>query len=156
VRIDQDAAARKTADDIEVILEQGKGVEAAQLAQAAMREFGDSDASGRLVKLKLQADALQGVQKGEDGATRFARFRGEGESALRDKNLRAAALAFEQALAARDDANLRKQYDDSRVALERYDDLRRKAAELRRDPESLEDALAALQEAAKCWDTLQV
>src|SRR5262249_38856109 len=155
-RIDQDAAARKTADDIETILEQGKGAEAAQLAQAAVKEFGDSDASGRLAKLKLQADALQGVQKAEDAGTRFNRFRGEGDAALREKNLRAAALAYEQGLAARDDAPVRKQYDEARASVDRYDDLRRKAAELRRDPESLEDALAALQDAAKAWDTLQV
>ncbi|HEV3448500.1 MAG TPA: tetratricopeptide repeat protein, partial [Gemmataceae bacterium] len=37
-----------------------------------------------------------------------------------------------------------------------YDDNRRRAAELRRDPAHLEEALAALQEAAKAWDTLQV
>src|SRR5262249_5496866 len=36
------------------------------------------------------------------------------------------------------------------------DDNRRRAAELRRDPGTLEDALAALQEAAKAWDTLDV
>src|SRR5262249_56055093 len=59
VRIDQDAAARKTADDIETILEQGKGAEAAQLAQAAVKEFGDSDASRRLPNLNLHAPSLQ-------------------------------------------------------------------------------------------------
>src|SRR5262249_28530424 len=36
VRIDQDAAARKTSNEIEAILDQGKGVEAAKLAQSAL------------------------------------------------------------------------------------------------------------------------
>src|SRR5439155_19489244 len=43
-----------------------------------------------------------------------------------------------------------------RTSLDRYDELRKKAAELRRDPNNLEDAVAALQDAAKAWDTRQV
>src|SRR5205085_6770870 len=40
--------------------------------------------------------------------------------------------------------------------LGRYDAARRRAAELRRDPTQLEDALAALRDAAREWDTLPV
>lgn len=156
LRIDQDAIARKTVNDIETVLDQGKAADAAQLAQAALREFGDSDYAPQLVKLKLQADALQAAQKEEDRGARQQRFRSEGDAALKENNLRAAALAFEQALAARDDIALRRRLDDVRGALDRYDGLRRKAAELRGDPNNLEDALAALQEAAQVWDTLQV
>jgi tetratricopeptide (TPR) repeat protein len=75
---------------------------------------------------------------------------------LRDQNLRAAALAFEQALQYGPDPDLRRQYDEIRVRLTRYDENRRRGAELRRDPMHLEDALAALREAAQAWDTLQV
>jgi tetratricopeptide (TPR) repeat protein len=155
-RLDQDAAARKTVNEIETVLDKGKGTEASQLATAALKEFGDGDQADKLIQVKLQADALQAVQKVEDADARFQRFKNEGDAAIQEKNLRAAALAFEQAVAAREDVALRKQLDDIRTSLQAYDDLRRKAAELRRDSNNLEDALAALNDAAKAWDTLQV
>ena len=108
------------------------------------------------MKLRLQADALQNAGAKEDAAARAQRYRDEGEAAWREQNLRAAALAFEQALQARDDARLQNQLEDIRGKLEKYDGLRRRAAELRRDPQQLEDALVALTDAAKSWDTLQV
>src|SRR5947209_3489200 len=42
------------------------------------------------------------------------------------------------------------------ATLSRYEENRRRAGELRRDPAQLEDALAAYQEAARAWDTLEV
>ncbi|MCI0641674.1 MAG: hypothetical protein L0Y72_25985 [Gemmataceae bacterium] len=155
-RIDQDEAAKKTVQDIETILEQGKAADASKLAQDALREFGDGDSADRLIKLRLEADALAGALKPEEAAARFARFSAEGEAALKERNLRAAALAFEQALQAKDDARLRDQLASVRASLDKYDSLRKKAAQERKDPAQLEDALAALQEAAKEWDTLQI
>ena len=157
-RIGQEDAARKTLQEIEAILETGRGKEAAELADDALQQFGATDLSGRLVALKLQADALAMAQRGkeEDGGVRYQRLRDQGEAALKEKNLRAAALAFEQAVQAKEDARLLEQLKEIRAALEDYDDLRRKAAELRRDPGQLEEAIAALEEAAKAWDTLQV
>lgn len=155
-RLEQEAAAKKTVQNIATILDEGKADDAAKLAQQALKEFGDRDLSEQLVKLRLQAEALGATEKKEDAAARFERFRAEAQAALTEKNLRAAALALEQALAAKEDAVLRAQYEETRVRLEKYDGLRKKAAELRQDPVQLEDALAALHEAAKTWDTLQI
>ena len=49
-----------------------------------------------------------------------------------------------------------RQLEQVRTSLARYDQQRQRAAELRRDPAQLEDALAALQDAVRTWDTLQV
>jgi tetratricopeptide (TPR) repeat protein len=155
-RIEQHAAAKKTVQDIETVLEEGRAKEAAQLIRKALEEYGGTDLAPQLTKLRLQADALVAAGQSEDAAARYQRFRDEGEAALRDKNLRAAALAFEQALNARDDARLKEQLDQVRGDLARYDDSRRKAQELRRDPAQLEEAIEALKDAAKAWDTLQV
>ncbi|HYT87847.1 MAG TPA: hypothetical protein VEL76_03935 [Gemmataceae bacterium] len=155
IRLDQDAAAEQTLHDIQTVLDQGKAAEAGQLATFALQQYGASDVAPRLVKLKLQADALTAMQL-TDNPARQQRFRDDAAAALKEKNLRAAALAFEQALQYGDDANLRKQLDDVKAALQRYDENRARACELRRDPASLEDALALLNDAAKAWDTLQV
>lgn len=154
-RIDQETAAERTVLDIQAVLADGKAEEAAKLAQMALLQYGPSDAAVPLARLKRQADALVSVQL-SNAADRRQRFRVEGEAALREGNLRAAHLAFEQALAQGDDPDLRRQFDQVKDSLARYDEQRRRAAELRRDPYQLEDALAALQEAAKAWDTLQV
>ena len=153
--LEQQAAAERTLRDIQIVLDDGKPEEASRLAAAALRQYGGSDAAERLAQIKRQADALLAAQTG-DAAARRNRFRTDAEAALREKNLRAAALAFEQALQDGEDPDLRKQLDAVRADLARYDDLRRRAAELRRDPANLEEALAALQEAAKVWDTPQV
>jgi tetratricopeptide (TPR) repeat protein len=164
LRIDQQKAAEATVADLQMVLEAGRFEEAAKLATDALARFGDLDVADTLMKLKRQADALVAV-KLDDKEAKFKRFRTEGEQALSGKNekgepvaknLRAAVLAYEQALAARDDAELRKEFEALQGQLKTYDDNRHKAAELRRDPVNLEDALAALQEAKKAWDTLQI
>lgn len=154
-RIDQLAAAERAAQDIQSILAEGKALEAAQLATLALQQYGGSDAAEDLTKLKLQADALSAAHLTDDAA-RHKRFRDEGQAALKESNLRAAAMAFEQALQFGEDKQLRQQHQEIQARLAKYDDNRRKAAELRRDASSLEDALALLREAAQAWDTLQV
>jgi tetratricopeptide (TPR) repeat protein len=154
-RIDQQAAARSTAQDIQTVLQEGKSDEAAPLATAALGQYGGSDQAEPLAQLKREADTLAAVQLSDDAARRD-RFRRDGDAALRDRNLRAAALAFEQALSYGDDVDVRRQLDEVRATLSRYDDNFRRAVELRRDPVNLEEAIAALQEAAKAWDTLEV
>lgn len=157
LRVEQEASAKKTLDNIEAVLAQGKAKEGAELAEAALKQFGGTDAAERIIKLKLQADALVATQqKGEDVTARFQDLRSQGEAALKEKNLRAAALAFELALQAKDDAALRKQHEALREKLANYDALRQRAAELRKDTAKLEEALGLLEEAAKAWDTVQV
>ncbi len=153
-RFDARAAAERTARDIQTVLDGGRPDEAARLAASALREYGDSEASEALARLKRQADALLTAQI--DQQARLARFRQEAEEAARANNLRAAVLSYEQALTYGADDALRGRLDQLRATLTRYDDGRRRAAELRRDPTRLEDALAALREAAAAWDTLQV
>ncbi|MCI0464360.1 MAG: tetratricopeptide repeat protein [Gemmataceae bacterium] len=155
LRVDQQAAAERIVQDIQTILDQGKTAEAAQLAGSALLQYGATDVAPQLTRLKLQADALIGASI-NDNPAKHRRFREEGEAALRDRNLRGAVVAFEQALQAGEDAALRKRCDEVRAAVAFYDEKRAKAAELRRDPATLEDALAFLQEAAKAWDTLQL
>ncbi|MBL8799029.1 MAG: hypothetical protein JNM56_34405 [Planctomycetia bacterium] len=148
--------ADKTVAEIRTVLKEGNAEEAAKLAAGALQEFGGGDDGIRLAQLKQQADALRAAGNLEDRDARRARFSREAEDALREQNLRAAALALEQAVEAGGDAAQRQQFDDVRGRLVRYDDLRRQAAELRRDPGQIEDAIAALQDAQKAWDTLQV
>jgi cytochrome c-type biogenesis protein CcmH/NrfG len=155
-RIDQDKTAKTTVKDLETVLNDGKADEAVKLANDALKVFGDGDEAIRLVQLSVQADALQGVQTNEGKDARYKRFCKLADDALAEKNLRAAALALEQALQAQDDADRQKTYDGIREKLDTYDALRKKAAELRRDPGQLEDALSALTDAKAAWDTLQI
>lgn len=157
-RIEQDTTAKSTVKDIETVLNDGKADDALKLVSNALKEFGDGDDADELIKLRLQAEALKnaGAKDKEDPEARYQRFRKEGEAAMEEKNLRAAALAYEQALQARDDAGLQTKYDDIRGKLDTYDMLRKKAAELRRDPTQLEEALEALKTAFAAWETLQV
>lgn len=155
-RIDQDGTTKATVKNLETVINEGKAEEAVKLASDALKEFGDGDDANKLVQLKLQADALLSVQKDEANDARHNRFRAEGDAALREKNLRAAALAFEQALLAREDAELQKAYEDIRDKLDKYDALRKKSAELRCDPAKLEEAIDALKQAAFEWDTVQL
>lgn len=155
-RLDQDGATKNVVKNIEAVINDGKAEEAAKLVNDALKEFGDGDDAVKLVQLKLQADALQGVQNKEDDEARYKRFKAEGEAALGEKNLRAAALALEQALQAKNDAALQRTFDDVRDKLERYDALRKKASTLRKDPTQLDEALEALTAAAMDWDTVQV
>jgi tetratricopeptide (TPR) repeat protein len=154
-RIEQLAAAEQTAHDIQTVLDQGKYVEAAKLATIALQQFGSTDAAPKLIKVKQQADAI--VAGGlDDNAAKFKLFSEEGQKALDAGNLRAAAIAFEQALQYGEDAKLKAQFDALRDQLAKYDDNRQKAQDLRKDPARLEEALDLLKAAAKAWDTLQI
>jgi tetratricopeptide (TPR) repeat protein len=151
----QQAAAEKTVQDIRSVLNDGKAEDAAKLSTTALGQFGGSDAADELAKLKRQADALA-VAPVDDRAARRNLFLQEALAAMKDNNLRSAAIGYEQVLQTGDDANIRKDLHDIRAKLTRYDDGRRRAADLRRDPANLEDALAALGEARDAWDTPQV
>ena len=155
VVIDRQAAVDRLAQDIQTVLDAGKPDEAARLATGGLQQYGDTDAADRLIQLKRQADALLAAQV-SDRTTDRNRLRQEAEAALAAKNLPAAALAYDQALQYGEDPALRRQRDECQDTLSRYNDCRRRAADLRRDPANLEDALAALQEAARAWDTPQV
>ena len=155
-RIEQDGTVKSTIKNIETVINEGKADEAAKLVNDALKEFGAGNDADTLVQLKLQTDALQAVQNKEEPAARFKRFQQEGNDALAEKNLRAAVLAYEQALQAQDDKATQQKYEDARAALEKYDTLRKRAAELRRDPLQLEAALDALKQAQEAWDTLPV
>lgn len=150
--IEQQAAAERIARDIASVLNDGKADEAAQLGTAALSQFGGTDVADALEKIKRQADAIAAAPL-DDAAARRTRFLREADGARRDNNLRAAAIALEQLA---DDAEARKQLDELRNTLARYDDARARAARLRRDASQLEDALALLEEARKAWDTPQV
>jgi len=154
LRIDTLTNAERTANDIRDILKAGKPDEAALLAATALAQFGDGAAAESIGVLKRQADAL--VTATLDRQARTARFRADAEAAARDNNLRAALLAYEQALTDGTDEALGRQADAIRTRLTKYDDARRRASELRRDATHIEDALAAYREAAQAWDTLQV
>ncbi|HEX5272225.1 MAG TPA: hypothetical protein VFW33_17130, partial [Gemmataceae bacterium] len=153
--LDEQKAAEQTQRDVKAVLDDGKADEAAELAAAGLRQFGGGDAAAPLTALKREADALAAAGV-DDAATRRARFTREGDDDLRDRNLRAAVIAYEQALQAGDDPAVRARLDDTRAAVARYDEQRRRAQDFRRDPANLEQALAALQEAAKAWDTPQI
>lgn len=148
-------AADKTVQEIGTVLKEGNPDEAARLATAGLQQFGGGEDGQRLVSLKQQADAVAAVVL-DDKAARLARFGREGEQALQENNLRAAAIAFEGAIDAGGGDDVRRKLDDVRGRLARYDEQRTRAADLRRDVYQIEDALAALQEAQKAWDTLQV
>jgi hypothetical protein len=153
--IEQQMAAEQTAKDIHTVLKDGKPEEASQLATAGLQQFGATDNAPQLVQLKQQADVIGGLNAA-DAATCRSRYNREGEAALKENNLRAAVLAWDQALHYGEDADLRRQVEELRGRLQRYDEQRARALELRRDPAHIEDAIAALNDAAHAWDTLQV
>jgi tetratricopeptide (TPR) repeat protein len=152
--IDRQAAAEATARSIRAILDDGRPAEATQLASLALAQYGGSDSADDLLKLKREADALAGAQTG--AADQRKKARADAEAALEAKNLRAAAVSLEQAQLQDDDGELKKQLADVHDRLSRYDGNRRRAEELRHDPSSMEEAVAALQEAQKAWDTFEV
>jgi tetratricopeptide (TPR) repeat protein len=153
--MDQAELAAKAAQDVRTVLDAGKPEDAARLAGAALGQYGAADAGRDLGALKRQADAVL-TAAADDAATRRARLRAEAEAALRDTNLRGAAVSLEQVLALGEDPDLRRQYDDVRERVARYDDCRSRAAVLRKDPAALDEAVAQLEQAARAWDTLQV
>ena len=156
LRLAKDGAGKDIVKNIEIVLNDGKAEDAAKLARDALKEFGDGDTADALVQLILKAEAIKNAEKAEDKDGRFARFKKEGEAAIAERNLRAAAVAFEQALLTQADADLQKTCDDIRVKLDTYDAFRKKAAELRKDPLQIEGGIAALTEAANAWDTPQI
>jgi tetratricopeptide (TPR) repeat protein len=151
--LDLQVAADNTAVNIKAVLDDGKPAEAAALATAALGQFGGGEVANVLEQLKRQADATAAAAATFREDERRARCRAEADAALRDSNLRAAAAALEQIA---DDPDARRRLDEVRDTVARYDDARRRADRFRRDPSSLEQALAALQEARGAWDTPQV
>jgi tetratricopeptide (TPR) repeat protein len=152
----QQAALDRTVQDIRVVLEGGQADEANRLITAALAHYGSGDAVDQLLKLKRQADALAVAAAG--AGTAATRWQRELETALKENNLRAAATVYEQLQAANAtlDPVLKQRVEQVRVTVAKYDDSRRRALELRRDPGQLEDALALCQEAARAWDTPQI
>lgn len=154
-RITKSEAAEKAADDIKVVLEAGQGEQAAKLAAEALVEYGDTDHADTLTTLKRQADALVGVSL--DAPARKKRFLDDAEVARKANNLRAAVLAYEQAVAdGADPGPLKDTYETLRTKLATYDENRTRAAEFRKDPHQTEQAVTALKVAAESWDTPQV
>src|SRR5262249_7478309 len=123
---EQQAAADKAAKDIQTVLDQGRPEDASRLATDALQQFGATDAAEPLTRLKGETAVVAAVQLNDD-ATRRDRFRQEAEAALRENNLRAAAIAFETALQAGDQPDIRTQLDQVRATLTRYDDARARA-----------------------------
>ncbi|MFL5244949.1 MAG: hypothetical protein ACJ8FY_22840 [Gemmataceae bacterium] len=154
-RIDQQEAAQTTTQAIQTVLADGKPEDATRLATAGLQQFGDGDSAYQLAKLKREADALNG-SPATDPEEHRKQLISEAKAALDEKNLRAAAIAYEEALPIKDDPDLRKELDGLHATLTKYDDNLRRAADLRRDPVNLEDALAALKEAQAAWDTVQI
>jgi tetratricopeptide (TPR) repeat protein len=153
--IAQQGAVEHTASDARVILADGKPEDAGRILTGALKNFGGSDGAEELAGLKRQADTLTAVALSGDPERRD-RFGREAKAALVDNNLRAASLALEQALLAGADPELKRQSDEVNDRLARYDEARRRAAELRREPARLEEAITSLQDARQAWDTVQV
>jgi tetratricopeptide (TPR) repeat protein len=151
----QQVAADKAATAIQTVFDQGRAEDAGRLATDALQQFGGTDAADTLARLKRETAAVSATQIRDDSERRD-RFRREGEAAIQENNLRAAAIAFETSLQYGDQEDVRRQLDDLQARLSRYDDGRQRALQLRRDPSQLEDAIAALKESAASWDTLQV
>src|SRR5262245_5713764 len=154
-RITRKEAAQKAADDIKEILDAGKATDAAKLAADALAQYGDSDAAETITSLKRQADALGSAALEEQA--RKQKFLDDAEAARKADNLRAAVLSYEQAVANGADAGgLKDTYEGLRTRLAKYDENRTKAAELRKDPQQLEQAVTVYKVAAESWDTPQV
>jgi tetratricopeptide (TPR) repeat protein len=147
------AASDATLQDIRTVLDDGRADEASRLADAALAQYGGSDAADALLKIKREADALFAAQA--DAGARRQNLRDEVKTDLAANNLRAAAAALEQAQDS-NDPDATKQLAEIHERLTRYDDARRRAEELRHDPATFDDAVAALQEAQKAWDTPDV
>jgi tetratricopeptide (TPR) repeat protein len=152
--LDQQASAKRAAEDIHSILDDGRADEAYTLARRALRDHGDGDRAGDLVKLEQQAGAI--ISASADAATRQAALAAEARQALGGGDLRSAAVALELAIALRADDNLSRQLGEVRDLLRTYDDNRGLADALRRDPARLEEALTYLRKAQGVWKTLQV
>lgn len=153
-RVDDTVAASQLADDLRIVLKQGRADEVARLAAQALLQYGGGPSGASFAELKRQADSM--LVSTQDRDNQAARFQREAEAAKGAKNYRAALLAYEQALALRADEPVKKQYEELRATLTQYDQLRGKADELRRQPEQMEEAVALYRQAGQLWDTLQV
>ena len=144
----------ETVTDIQAVIDQGQGEQAAQLAILALAQFGDGPEAVKLAALKRQADALVAARN-FDTSKLLERLRVEAEVALKENNLRTAVVCYEQMVALKDDPVLQKQLEVSRTRLNKYESAMERAGELRRNMASLDEAVTAYQEATQAWDTLQ-
>lgn len=138
--------------DIQAIIDQGQGEQAIELVTQALAQYTEQDDATRLMTLQRQAEALLAV-KSTDVSTQIARYRSQSEGAWKEKNLRAALLYDELALALRSDPLLQQQVEARRTKLMSYEAALDRADILRRHPATWEAALAANQEALTHWDT---
>lgn len=154
-KIAKGEAAQTATDDIQEVLDAGKADEAAKLAADALAQYGDGPAGEKLAALKRQADALASATL-EEGS-RKKKFLDDAEEARKANNFRAAVLSYEQAVGGgADPGELKDTYEGIRVRVAKYDESRAKAADLRKDPAQLEDALENYKIAAQNWDTPQI
>ena len=154
LRADLVADGEQTVAGIRAVLLNGNVAQAAELAAMAAQVYVDEELARPFLALKRQADALIAI--GMEPAARNQRFRKEAEAALKAGNLRAGALALEQIANSSSDPELRRFYAETMLRSRRYDYIMQRAAEWQRNPEQLEEAFSAYQEAAKQWDTLDV
>lgn len=154
-RKDSETYAEQAANNIQVIIDEGKPEEAAKLAGEALRQFENTEVFDKLAALKRQADALLPVQA-DDRKARFEHFKKEFDEAMKAGNKRGAVVALEQALQNGEDDALKSKLDQLIGDLKRYDQLRERAAAARTDRSQLDEAIAALLEAQKISDTAAV
>ncbi|VTS04578.1 CsgG/HfaB family protein [Tuwongella immobilis] len=147
--------AAQTLKHLQAVLQVGRAEEASRLANDALLQYGDSDFAGDFVALKRQADAILSVQQ-QNQQRRLQQLIAEADAALSAKNYRTAATSFDQALALGADAAVQARAAQVRTTLERYDSLRTRADELRKHPDTLDEALTAYESAAQVWDTVQL
>ncbi len=151
-KIAQKDAAQKTIDDIQEILSAGRPADAAKLAADALEQYGETDAAETLSNLKRQADALESGALEE--AVKKTRYVQEAEAARKANNIRSAVLSYDQAAAnGADLTDVKDTYEPLKTRLQKYDEGRAAAAQLRRDPYKLEDAVTVLKVAQQQWDT---
>ncbi|WP_020468537.1 tetratricopeptide repeat protein [Zavarzinella formosa] len=151
-KLTQKDAVQKTIDDIQEILTAGKPIEAAKLASEALDQYGETDAAETLSNLKRQADALVSAEL--EDKEKKSKYLEEAEAARKANNIRSAVLAYDQAAA--NGANLadyRDIYDPLKTKLQKYDENRNEAAQIRKDPYRLEEAITVLKVAQQNWDT---
>jgi hypothetical protein len=171
-RMEDEAIAAALADDIEAILEDGNPEEASRLAAKSLelQRFGDTDGADRLVGIKRRADALIAVGLGISGtgskptaagaglaaSEREAfvnRFRREFEDAEQEHNRRLALLALEQVARYAGDDRSKSEYTEFCRKMDQYDLAHARADRLRKDPNRGEEALEALEEASRIWNS---
>ncbi|QVL32444.1 hypothetical protein KIH39_00570 [Telmatocola sphagniphila] len=151
----QKSIAEKTAADIRAILQAGKPEEASRLASDALLQFGDSEIAVVLTQIKKEADAILSAELGE--GNKKQRFRQEALQALEAKNIRAALISYDQAVAnGENDPELKAKFEGYRNALQQYEETRSQAIELRKDSGKVDLALATFQKAKEIWPTSQV